>query len=290
MAWWEERRRFIEGYLAIWRSDAGVLRIAALAGAVAVFQLLGVLLAGRSGVPLALAAPLAAVFGPAGGWGAVLGAIFGELALGRIGAALLLEAFGVLLAALVGWALWLRLAYPYRKNPLTAAVGILPVSIAATVLGTVSSIAMVSLFLDRGFVAPMPGAVVDHLLLAVLLGPPIAVVGVHRDEIPVTGMTIAPTQWLISTALVGVITLAWLVTGISIGMFRTDLRANPYLREELSRQLPPVIDAIAVYVSGPLGWTLQVILAAISIGLVVAVITTTSHRPTRFRVPRLARG
>lgn len=283
MAWWEEHQQYTGGYAAIWSRDDGPSRIVSIAVVTAILHFLGIVFFARAGIPAAIAVPMAAVFGPAGAWGVAIGSLVGELASGGTMVFIIFVPLATFFTAVIGRTLWLQLAYPHRIRPLYAAAAILPVAIVGTLVGTGLTVGGAAAFGDVGFAASLPTVLGDRLLLAAIIAPPFVAAGARWTHVRVSGMTISPIRWMWSVVIAGAITVGWLIGAVILDLLRADIRASPGLREEIMRRLPPVLDLLFLYASGPWGWTLQFMLATVAAMLVFLTVVSTQLTSPRFR-------
>lgn len=290
MAWWDERTRLATGYRKVWASADGPTTIVRIALGIAIIHLIAVVLFAQSGLPGALAVPLAVVFGPAGVWGVAIGAGIGWLATSGIGVAPVFAALGTLAAGLVGRSLWLQLAYPYRRRPGSALLAIVPVALVGTTVGTGAATVGIAIFTGFGFATFLPTVLGDQLLLTAVVSPLILILASRRADTPVSGMRVSIERWTASLLLAGLITCVWLAVALFLDLLRTDVRATPDLRAELVEGMPTGIDLLVQFAAGPWGWTLQLLLAIVAAILVATVIVIANPGPRTIDWRRLIPG
>lgn len=288
MAWWEEHRRSARAYATVWNEPEGPARIVSLALTVAAVHFVAVLTVARTGVPYAVAVPLAAVFGPAGAWGVAIGVGLGELMTGGIGIVPLVAFLDVFACAVIGRSVWLSLAYPYRRRPALAAAAILPVAAAAVLVGAGIAATLLSTVNIASFAIVAWSLVVERLLLLPLFAPPIVFVGTLRGDVPVTGLTLPRRWWLGAVVRIAAVAGAWLLAASVLSLARADIRSMPDVGVAAAERLPPVLDHLFLLVTGPYGWLLELVLATVAITLVWTILEDAdgpASRPVRVRGP-----
>lgn len=288
MAWWEEHRRSAMAYVTVWNESEGPARIVSLALTVAAVHLVAVFTVARTGVPYAIAVPLAAVFGPAGAWGVAFGVGLGELMTGGIGIVPFVAFLDVFACAAIGRSIWLSLAYPYRRRPGLAAAAILPVAVAAVLVGAGIAATILSTLGLASFAIVASSLVIERLLLLPLFAPPIVFVGTLRGDVPVTGLTLPRRWWIGAVVRIAAVAGAWLVAGSVLSLARADIRSMPAVGAAAAERLPPVLDHLFAFVTGSYGWILEVALAPVAIALVWAILGDADgphSGPVRLRHP-----
>ena len=280
MAWWDERRRLTAGYLTVWRRPIGPTRITRIAITIAILHVLAALIVTESGLALAVAVSIAAVYGTAGVWGVTIGGGLGWIAVSGVGFSSFVATLGIFTAGFIGRSLWLQLAYPYRRRLRVATVPIMIVSIICTAAGVgVHSVAM-GLLTGEGIASTLPTLLQDQLLLAAILSPITIAVGAHRYDIPVSGMRVPIERWVLSVVLIGLTIALWLWTAFVLDQFRAAVAASPELLGEVLASLPTA-EVLIAFAAGPWGWTLHLVfglLTGILILLAIAIAQPRSHR------------
>ena len=262
----------MDEYRDVWTRAEGTTQILVIAVAIALLQTGAVFLASLSVLPYALAVPLAVLLGPAAVWGVGIGAVFYALAASGLGTYPLVLFLDIFVCALVGRELWNSLPNALLRRPIAAVLGIIPVTLVATVLGLGLAVVLSTAFVNLGFETVLPAVVSERLLLATVLGPVVLAVGYlwrppewDRRETPLP-------RWVGTMLLAGIILTGWLVGTTVFTLIRRDAQMFPEIGAAISGAVPPPLDTLVGFMFGPYGWVLTLVGAVGALVLVFVVL------------------